>query len=182
MTVRATPRPQMSRTVRQARVIDLLRSHDVRSQGDLLTLLAADGIDVTQATLSRDLVELGAVKVRHGRTLVYAVPDVVGAAGTPLPRVARPADGDAVDDLPVRLKRAAEELLVSVQYAGNQVVLRTPPGAANYLASCIDQSHLTDVMGTIAGDDTILVITTSAPGARAFMRQVDPESTRRPLR
>ena len=179
MTVRATARPQMSRTARQARVVDLLRSHGVRSQGELLTLLAADGIDVTQATLSRDLVELDAVKVRRGRTLVYAVPD----AGGSLPSItAGRSDGDVLDDLPARLRRAAEELLVSAQYAGNQVVLRTPPGAANYLASCIDQSHLTDVMGTIAGDDTILVIATSAAGARAFVRHLDPESTRRPLR
>ena len=177
MSVRATPRPQMSRTARQARVVDLLRSHDVRSQGELLTLLSADGIDVTQATLSRDLVELDAVKVRRGRTLVYAVPE----AGGTLPGVAGSQPG-AGHDLPARLRRAAEELLVSAQYAGNQVVLRTPPGAANYLASCIDQSHLTDVMGTIAGDDTILVIATSSGGARAFVRHLDPESTRRPLR
>ena len=179
MTVRTTSRPQMSRTARQARVVDLLRSRDVRSQGELLTLLAAGGIDVTQATLSRDLVELDAVKVRRGRTLVYAVPD----AGGTLPAVTtaqRRAASD--DDLPARLRRAAEELLVSARYAGNQVVLRTPPGAANYLASCIDQSHLTDVLGTIAGDDTILVIATSAGGARALVRHLDPESTRRSRR
>jgi transcriptional regulator of arginine metabolism len=148
-----------SRTTRQTRVVDLLRSHDVRSQGELLSLLSRDGVEVTQATLSRDLVEVGAVKVRKGRQLVYALPD---AAGT---------RSDDVD-LPVRLRRAADELLVSARVAGNQVILRTPPGAANYLASCIDQSHLDQVLGTIAGDDTILVITPTAAAARRFARQV----------
>lgn len=143
-----------SRTARQTRVLDLLRSHDVRSQGELLTLLSRDGVEVTQATLSRDLVEVGAVKVRKGRQLVYALPDAGGAVES--------------EDLPVRLRRAVAELLVSAQCAGNQVVLRTPPGAANYLASCIDQSHLTDVLGTIAGDDTILVVTSAPAAARRF--------------
>ena len=78
------------------------------------------------------------------------------------------------DELPARLHRAADELLVSARCAGNQVVLRTPPGAANYLASCIDQAHLSDVLGTIAGDDTILVIGTSPAAARGFVRQLEP--------
>jgi transcriptional regulator of arginine metabolism len=147
-----------SRTTRQTRVVDLLRSHDVRSQGELLSLLSRDGVEVTQATLSRDLVEVGAVKVRRGRQLVYALPD--GASSV--------AAADGSDDLPVRLRRAAEELLVSARFAGNQVVLRTPPGAANYLASCIDQAHRADVLGTIAGDDTILVIAASPSAARTF--------------
>ncbi len=145
-----------TRTVRQSRVVELLRRHEVRSQGELLTLLADDGIEVTQATLSRDLVEVGAVKVRRGRTLVYAVPGHDGL----LPGAA------TAGELPARLGRACEELLVSAQASGNQVVLRTPPGAANYLASCIDQSHLGDVVGTIAGDDTILIITTTTSTGR----------------
>jgi transcriptional regulator of arginine metabolism len=153
-----------SRTTRQTRVVDLLRSHDVRSQGELLSLLSDDGVEVTQATLSRDLVEVGAVKVRKGRQLVYALPEPGGS----------PAGLSA--DLPTRLYRAADELLVSARRAGNQVVLRTPPGAANYLASCIDQAHLTDVLGTIAGDDTILVIGTTPSAARGFVRRI--ESTR----
>ena len=77
------------------------------------------------------------------------------------------------DDLPVRLHRAADELLVSARCAGNQVVLRTPPGAANYLASCIDQAHLSDVLGTIAGDDTILVIGTTPTAARGFVARLE---------
>jgi transcriptional regulator of arginine metabolism len=153
-----------SRTARQTRVVDLLRSHDVRSQGELLSLLSRDGVDVTQATLSRDLVEVGAIKVRKGRQLVYALPDPGGP-------VASAADG--TDGLPVRLHRAADELLVSARRAGNQVILRTPPGAANYLASCIDQAHLPDVLGTIAGDDTILLIGTTPAAARGLLRQLE---------
>jgi transcriptional regulator of arginine metabolism len=152
-----------SRTTRQTRVVDLLRAHDVRSQGELLSLLSRDGVEVTQATLSRDLVEVGAVKVRKGRQLVYALPDAGGAV----------ASSGGSDDLPVRLHRAADELLVSARCAGNQAVLRTPPGAANYLASCIDQAHLSDVLGTIAGDDTILVIGTTPTAARGFVRQLE---------
>ncbi len=152
-----------SRTTRQTRVVDLLRSHDVRSQGELLGLLSQDGVEVTQATLSRDLVEVGAVKVRKGRQLVYALPEPEGSLSS----------GNRSGDLPVRLYRVADELLVSARRAGNQVVLRTPPGAANYLASCIDQAHLTDVLGTIAGDDTILVIGTTPSAAQGFVRQLE---------
>jgi len=151
-----------TRTARQSRVVEVLLGHDVRSQGELLTLLAADGIDVTQATLSRDLVEVGAVKVRRGRTLVYAVPGRGGQL---------PSTGPT-DEVPVRLRRACEELLVSAQSSANQVVLRTPPGAANYLASCIDQSHLGDVVGTIAGDDTILIITTTTGTGRTVAKRL----------
>ena len=141
-----------SRTTRQTRVVDLLRSHDVRSQGELLSLLSRDGVEVTQATLSRDLVEVGAVKVRKGRQLVYALPDTGGSVAS---------------------AGLSDELLVSARCAGNQVVLRTPPGAANYLASCIDQAHLSEVLGTIAGDDTILVIGTTPAAARDFVRRLE---------
>lgn len=129
----------------------------MRSQGELLTLLAAEGIEVTQATLSRDLVELGAVKVRRGRTLVYAVPG------------AEPHGGEQV---PTRLRRLLEELLVTAAASGNLVVLRTPPGAANHLASALDAGQLQGVLGTIAGDDTILVVTSSARGGAALARRL----------
>lgn len=141
-----------SRAARQQRIVEILSSQAVRSQTALLDLLAGDGIEVTQATLSRDLEALGAVKVRAGRGLVYAVP---GASPSP------------VEQVPSRLRRLLEELLVTADASGNLVVLRTPPGAANHLASTIDASHLTDVLGTIAGDDTILLVTSSAKGGRA---------------
>ena len=110
-----------SRTGRQRRIVEILGRTAVKSQSELLDLLAGDGIEVTQATLSRDLVELGAVKVRSGRALVYAVP---GEGGD---RTARPAqDGHEVS---ARLKRLCEELLVTAEPSHNLVVLRTPPGA-----------------------------------------------------
>ncbi|MEI2731403.1 MAG: arginine repressor [Dermatophilaceae bacterium] len=134
-----------SRIARQARVAELIDERPIRSQSELLGLLSDEGIDVTQATLSRDLVRLGAVKVREGRTLVYAIP-----TGGPNTR-----GGDTSE----RLRRVAEELLFTAEASDNLVVLRTPPGGANHLASAIDQARLPHVLGTIAGDDTILVVT-----------------------
>lgn len=149
----------MSRTQRQARILELLDEHEVRSQGELSDLLLAEGIDVTQATLSRDLVEVGAVKVRRGRTLVYAVPgDGSDTAAT----------GSIGHSPSARLRRACEELLVSASPAQNLVVLRTPPGAANYLASAIDQTRDPAVVGTLAGDDTIMVVAATDAAAAAL--------------
>lgn len=140
-----------TRPGRQARITELLREHAVRSQTELLALLSEDGIEVTQATLSRDLLELRAEKVRVGRDLVYAIP---GEGGDRTPRAAvDPAEIDA------RLRRLCEELLVTARASAQLVVVRTPPGAANYLASAIDHARLPEVLGTIAGDDTIMVIT-----------------------
>lgn len=147
-----------SRTGRQRRIVELLGRHAVRSQTHLLGLLAEDGIDVTQATLSRDLVELGAVKIRAGRSLVYALP---GEGGD---RTARPAPDSA--ERSDRLRRACEEHLVTAVASHNLLVLRTPPGAASFLASVIDHSELPDVLGTIAGDDTIMVITTGTQASK----------------
>nr|WP_272914059.1 arginine repressor [Ornithinimicrobium cerasi] len=149
----------MTRAARHQRIADLLERHAVGSQGQLLDLLGEDGITVTQATLSRDLVDLGAVKVRRGRQLVYAVP-AEGGDTTP-----RPAQ-DSVE-VSARLHRLVQELLVSARAVGNQVVLRTPPGAAQFLAAAIDRSDPPDILGTIAGDDTILVITTEPGGGPA---------------
>ncbi|WP_066642470.1 arginine repressor [Serinicoccus hydrothermalis] len=149
----------MTRAARHQRISDLLERHAVGSQGQLLDLLEEDGISVTQATLSRDLVDLEAVKVRRGRQLVYAVP---GEGGDATPRPAQ----DVVE-VSHRLARLCQELLVSARYVGNQVVLRTPPGAAQFLASAIDRSDAPDILGTIAGDDTILVITTEIDGGAA---------------
>ncbi len=148
----------LSRTARHQRIVDILTRTAVRSQAELLLLLAQDGHEVTQATLSRDLVELGAVKVRQGKTLVYAVP---GEGGDPTPRA-----GDADEDS-IRLRRLCEDLLVTAQASANLVVLRTPPGAANYLASAIDRANREDVIGTIAGDDTVLVVTTNPQDGQA---------------
>ncbi|MCE1180053.1 MAG: arginine repressor [Micrococcales bacterium] len=146
----------VSRTARHRRIVEILGRSAVRSQGQLLELLADDGFEITQATLSRDLVELGAEKVRVGRQLLYAVP---GEGGD---RTARPAAGDEARD--ARLRRVCEELLVTAEASGNLVVVRTPPGAASYLASAIDHADLDTVLGTIAGDDTIMIISRSPAG------------------
>ncbi len=149
-----------SKAARHARIVALIRGAHVHSQGELGELLQAEGFTTTQATLSRDLEELGAVKVRgtDGSAPVYVIPE--DGAG-PL-RTAEQA--------PERLRRLLRELLISADASGNLVLLRTPPGAAQFLASAFDRSGLPEVMGTIAGDDTIVVVVrdpTSAPGPGA---------------
>jgi transcriptional regulator of arginine metabolism len=146
-----------TKAARQAKIIDLLGHHPVRSQTELAELLAASGVVVTQATLSRDLVELDAVRVRHpDGSLVYAVP---GEGGDRTPRAAvETAAAEA------RLARLCQELLVSAEASANLVVLRTPPGAAQFLASALDHTELTEVLGTIAGDDTVVLISRDPKG------------------
>ena len=147
-----------TQTARRARIAELIETRSVRSQGELLELLAAEGIEVTQATLSRDLVELGAVKVRDGKALVYSLADESGRS-----------HGEAALD---RLRRLCEELLVTAESSGNLVVVRVPPGCANHLALVLDQSRLDGVLGTIAGDDTILLVTTAPDGGAALARRL----------
>ncbi|GAC85714.1 arginine repressor [Gordonia paraffinivorans NBRC 108238] len=136
-----------TRAGRHARIVEILATHRVRSQTELQRLLAEEGIEATQATLSRDLDELGAVKLRaaDGGAGVYVVPE----DGTPVRGVSGGTD---------RLARLVTDLLVSTDSSGNLAVLRTPPGAAHYLAAALDRARLPDVVGTIAGDDTILVV------------------------
>lgn len=154
-----------SRTARHRRIVALLETRRVRSQADLARLLADDGVVVTQTTLSRDLDELGAVKIRDGEGgLVYAVP---GEGGDPTPRLA-PVNGAGNG----RLSRLAAELLVSADASANLVVLRTPPGAAQFLASAVDHAGLTEVIGTIAGDDTVLMITRHPTGGAALAERM----------
>ncbi len=150
-----------TKTARHARIVELLGHHPVRSQPELANLLAREGVEVTQATLSRDLDELGASKVRSGaHGLVYAVPSF-GGDRTPHPAI-------GAEQLDARLSRLCEELLVSADASANLVVLRTPPGAAQFLASAVDQAVLPSVLGTIAGDDTVLVISREPLGGPAL--------------
>jgi transcriptional regulator of arginine metabolism len=140
-----------TKAARHALIRALLVRGSVHSQQELAELLASEGVHVTQATLSRDLVELRAVKVRGtGGTLVYAVPAEGGG------RTIQQAESTEV--LAARLARLCEELLVTAEASGPLVVLRTPPGGAQFLASAIDHSLLPGVLGTIAGDDTVLII------------------------
>ena len=150
-----------TKNARQQRIIDLVAHHEVRSQGELADLLGEHGLHVTQATLSRDLVELDAVKVRSASgALVYAVPSEGGDRSPALPGETAAATH--------RLGKLCAELLVSAEASANLVVLRTPPGAAQFLASAFDRAELPEVLGTIAGDDTVLVIGRDAAGGEAL--------------
>lgn len=146
-TQKAMPEVSSTRAGRQARIVAILSSRAVRSQSELAALLAADGIETTQATLSRDLEELGAVKLRgaDGGAGAYIVPE----DGSPVRGVSGGTE---------RVTRLLGELLVSTDASANLAVLRTPPGAAHYLASAIDRAALPYVVGTVAGDDTVLVV------------------------
>jgi transcriptional regulator of arginine metabolism len=136
---------------RQHRIARLLEDQAVSSQVQLVELLAADGVVATQATVSRDLEELGAIKVRiPGGTTAYAVPE--HAKERPVP-----------DD---HLRRVMGEYVVEVAHSANLVVLRTPPGSAHVVGSALDRAGLPDVLGNVAGDDTlILVCSEAASGA-----------------
>ncbi len=128
---------------RQHRVARLLADHAVTSQAQLVELLAADGVVATQATVSRDLEDLGAIKVRvGGGETVYAIPEL-------------PSQQRAPED---HLRRVFSEWVVEVAHSANLVVLRTPPGSAHVVASALDRSGLPGVLGTVAGDDTLVVI------------------------
>jgi transcriptional regulator of arginine metabolism len=157
------PQRALTKTARQAKIIALLEQQQVRSQAELAELLAADGVQVNQGTLSRDLVEVGAVRVRgHSGHLVYAVP---ADGGDRTPHVGEFATFEG------RLARLCSEVMVSAEASANLVVLRTPPGAAQYFASAIDRVGWDAILGTIAGDDTILLITRGPTGGAAIAEQ-----------
>ena len=134
---------------RQHRIAKLLEDQAVSSQVQLVELLSADGIVATQATVSRDLEELGAVKVRiPGGTMAYAIPEHA--------KDSRPPDE--------HLRRVMGEFVVDVAWSANLAVLRTPPGSAHVVASALDRAGIADIVGTVAGDDTILVVCAEAVG------------------
>ncbi|HEY2691429.1 MAG TPA: arginine repressor [Streptosporangiaceae bacterium] len=179
-----------TKTARHAQIAAILAQpgHPVRSQEELAERLAQRGVRVTQATLSRDLEELGAVRLRGADGgLVYALPGEAGgpgsmpgglAADTPewAEAAASTPAGDAAEPSS-RLARVAAELLVAAEASANLVVLRTPAGAAQFLASVIDHSAWPSILGTVAGDDTILVIARDPAGgadlAQALLRLAD---------
>lgn len=155
----------LTKSARQQRIIELLATTEVRSQTELAELLGDAGVHVTQATLSRDLLELDAVKVRVANgTLVYAVP---GEGGDRTPVAGRESAASEA-----RLARLCAELLVAADASANLVVLRTPPGAANFLASALDKAELGSVLGTIAGDDTVLVISRDPAGGETLAQRL----------
>lgn len=143
MTDQAAAPRTLAKPQRQHRVARLLAEHTVTSQAQLVDLLAAEGVSATQATVSRDLEDLGAIKVRvGGGDTVYAIPEL-------------PSQQRAPQD---HLRRVFSEWVVEVAHSANLVVLRTPPGSAHVVASALDRSGLDGVLGTVAGDDTLVVV------------------------
>jgi len=154
----------MSKAARHAKIITLLEQREVRSQSELAELLADDGVQVTQGTLSRDLLEIGALRVRSsGGHLVYAVP---GEGGDRTPHVGEFASFEG------RLARLCAEILVSAEASANLVVLRTPPGAAQYFASAVDRVGWESILGTIAGDDTIFIAVRGQKEQKTVLKKV----------
>ena len=141
---------------RQQTLVRLVAERRLATQQDVVRALRAAGYAATQATVSRDIVELGLVKVARDGTHVYAPP------------AAPPASG-GID----RLRRFCEEYPVQGAVAGNIVVLRTPPGTANALAIALDTSGFADVIGTIAGDDTVFVAAHDPARARGINKRLN---------
>jgi len=136
---------------RQHVITQLLARHGVTSQPQLVELLAAEGVDATQATVSRDLEDIGAVKVRvPAGESVYAIPEFE-------------PDRIAPED---QLRRVMSEWVVDVTHSGPIVVVRTPPGCAHVVASALDRSGLGGLLGTVAGDDTMLCVSDESMGGK----------------
>jgi transcriptional regulator of arginine metabolism len=192
----ATPATPATKAARQARIAAILSREQVHSQEQLAALLSRyAGMHVAQATLSRDLDELGVVRLRAADgTLVYALPEEPGGPGSrpgiglsaeppgspgahsgqPVPAASPPAaavagtPAGATGGASARLDRYLKELLTSAEASANLVVLRTPAGAAQFLASVIDHAAWHAVLGTVAGDDTVLVISRDPLGGDAL--------------
>lgn len=140
---------------RQHAIAQLLAANQVTSQPQLMELLATAGITATQATVSRDLDDLGAVKVRlPGGDLAYAIPEYE-------PERLAPQD---------HLRRVLAEWVAEVQPSGNLVVLRTPPGCAHVVASALDRSATPGLLGTVAGDDTLLCVAAERTGGAGLAK------------
>ena len=143
----------MSKARRQHVISGLLEDNAVTNQSQLVELLAAKDIEATQATVSRDLDELGAIKVRvPGGETVYAIPE-------------HPVDRIAPED---HLRRVMGDWVADVGSSGNIVVLRTPPGSAHVVASALDRAGIEEILGTVAGDDTLMVVAVESVGGKAL--------------
>lgn len=143
----------MTKTQRQHRISELIEREVISTAAQIVVLLQAEGVGATQATVTRDLQELGTIKIRdeHGSRRI-----VIASA----PTVSSPP----ID----HLRRMMGEWVVSVENSDNLVVLRTPPGCSHVVASALDRSALGGVLGSVAGDDTILVIASESRGGGAL--------------
>lgn len=138
----------MNKSFRQGQILNILRSKEIYTQEELARELSQVGIQATQVTLSRDMRELALVKTTEGYR-----------------QLAAESSGPTLSDV-------ANEYLLDVRVAQNLVVLRTSPGNANSLAIAIDKGDLDEVVGTVAGDDTVLVVTPDTTSADIFRRRV----------
>jgi transcriptional regulator of arginine metabolism len=146
---------RLAKPQRQYRMARIIQEQAVTSQARLVELLAAEGVVATQATVSRDLEDLGAVKVRvAGGEPVYAIPELA-------------KDRVAPDE---HLRRVLGEWVVEVAHSGNLVVLRTPPGSAHVVGSALDRAGIPEIIGTVAGDDTVLVVASERIGGEKVAR------------
>jgi len=170
-----------TKTARHGLIAQILAKERIRSQAELRRALADHGVSTTQATLSRDLVELRATKVRGpGGVQVYAIPEA-GAPGQLRPGgAAVPENGSMAEHTTPRLARWCADLLVTAEWSGSQLVLRTPAGAAQMLAGAVDDAMLPGVLGTIAGDNTILIATTGDATGLAIAQHIASLSDRTP--
>ncbi|EPD33273.1 arginine repressor [Propionimicrobium lymphophilum] len=150
-------RKAVSRTARHGIILELITNHKISSQAELSNLLAEQGIEVSQSTLSKDLLEIGAVRVRSDNgLLIYARPGSEMAS-----------DHAALES---RLARICAEVLIYADASANLVVLKTPPGAAQYFASAIDRVANPMILGSIAGDDTVMVISKKPDGGQELVQ------------
>ncbi|HET9428725.1 MAG TPA: hypothetical protein VFO69_10235 [Allosphingosinicella sp.] len=155
-----------SRSRRLRILADLIRTGTIGSQEEATEKLKAAGFAVTQATVSRDLESLGAVKLKRGGILSYSLPDQVGAG----------------DWSTARLERLMGEFVLSIEAAGQLLILKTPPGSAHLVASALDLARVPDVAGTVSGDDTMFVALRDGTDVRAvlgrFTRMAGQEEAR----
>jgi transcriptional regulator of arginine metabolism len=131
-----------ARARRQKAIADIIRSEAIGSQEEVTARLTGHGFPVTQATVSRDLEQLGAIKVKRGGALRYALPDQLGES----------------DWAAGRLQRIVADWVQSIEAAGNMIVLRTRPGSAHVVGAAIDQARLPEIAGTVSGDDTLFLV------------------------
>jgi transcriptional regulator of arginine metabolism len=143
---------------RQRAIADLVRTQPLASQEELAERLAAQGFAVTQATISRDLDQIGAVKVRRDGQLTYALSDQVA------------------DPPPPRLAAVFRDWVRSVDTAGNLVVIKTPPGSAHLVGVALDGAGMDEIVGTICGDDTIFAACRSAAAAKSLCRTLSAQA------
>ena len=146
-----------TRTRRLKSLGALIRAEALGSQEEATARLRTLGFAVTQATVSRDLEQLGAVKMKRGGMLAYALPDQLAGA----------------DWSTARLERILKEWALSIEPSGQILVLRTPPGSAHLVASAIDQGGMAEIAGTVSGDDTLFVALRDGVTAHAILKRFE---------